>query len=138
MVVLALLGAIALGVALYLRSLAAATVQADAGAPLTEKQLQEALAALCRTRGLAENRPGEARQLFYERVHSPLHVIAAGAGDRDRQVAARMLEAKNDVEQAFAKDPPAAATVPALDRLMASTEQALRSVGVTTSTCELP
>ena len=100
--------------------------------------MQQTFALLCRTRALAQSRPVDARELFYGRVHSPLHAIAAEAGEADRTVAARMLEAKNDVERALAAEPPAPATVPALDRLLASTEQALRSVEVTTSSCELP
>ncbi|HEX2054589.1 MAG TPA: hypothetical protein VHJ78_12800 [Actinomycetota bacterium] len=91
---------------------------------------------LCRVRTLAETDVEGAANLFFGRVHSPLHVIAAEAQNRDRAVAAGMLEAKNDVETAFNQRRPAAAVTTALDRLLATTAQALRSIGVTSSTCE--
>jgi len=121
----------------YLRSTDGpqATVE---GTGMTVRQLQDTYDQLCRTRALAVSQVPAARELFFSQVHSPLHLIAQAAQNVDRSVAARMLEAKNDVESVFnsAMSPDDAGA--ALDRLLPSTAEALRSVGVTTSGCDIP
>ncbi|MEX0790956.1 MAG: hypothetical protein WD178_09300, partial [Actinomycetota bacterium] len=108
------------------------------GVPATESVFRDAYSDLCRTRSLAGSDLGGARDLFYGKVHSPLHDIARSAGDADRSAAARMLEAKNDLEQAFNMSAPAAETIDALSRLLTQTREALISIGVTTSSCASP
>ncbi len=127
---LVILGLAAVGYAVYSGTSAPGeTVQS------ADVVLRDAYTDLCRTRTLAGSDTRQARDLFYGKVHSPLHDIARSAGDADRSVAARMLEAKNDVERSFNTSAPAAQTTAALDRLLASTREALISIGVTTSTC---
>ena len=107
-----------------------------AGTQLTPAELSDAYSELCDVSAQAGSDVDAARDLFYGRVHSPLHEIARVAGEVDRSVAARLLEAKNDVERAFADDAPAPEVSAALGRLLPRTGQALRSVGVTTSDCD--
>ena len=45
---------------------------------------------------------GTARSAFQDRVHGPLHDVAAAAAEVDRSAAARLLEAKQQVEAALA------------------------------------
>jgi hypothetical protein len=128
------LGVVAIAGFLYLRT-AANTDAPVAGTNLTEDDMKTTFTDLCRVQTLAESDVGQARDLFFGRVHSPLHEIAAAAGEADRAVAARLLEAKNDVERAFNQGASEDEAVLAVGRLLPRTEQALRSVGVTTSTC---
>lgn len=134
---LSLLGVVALVGFFYLRSTEPAGIVVD-GTRLAESDLERIYADLCRTRALAATSVPEAGDLFFSRVHSPLHVIARAVEEADRPRAARLLESKNDVERALNEGagPPQAAA--ALDRLLNSTSEGLRSVGVTTSTCETP
>lgn len=97
--------------------------------------MREAYAGLCETRTLAQASPGVARDQFFGQVHSPLHDIAREVQGRDRARTARFLEAKNDVEQAFNDGTTGRPLTGALDRLLAQTGEALRLLGVTTSTC---
>lgn len=131
---LALLGLAAVAGFLYLGQSqdSGALVQ---GTQLTREELKGAYSDLCRVRSLSETDVEEATDLFYGRVHSPLHDIARAAGEVDRGVAARLLEAKNDVERALNQGASGPDTAAALDRLLPRTEQALRSVRVTPSTC---
>lgn len=105
------------------------------GAEIADEDLRTAYSDLCETRSLAGGDVGKARRQFYGKVHSRLHDIAREAEEADRAVAARMLEAKNDVEQSFNTSAPAEDTIAALDRLLTRTAEALNSIGVTTSGC---
>lgn len=134
MIVLLLLGLAGVGFAVYSQT-AGQPDAAGTGVQTSDEVLQAAFTGLCETRSLAGDDLDEARGQFYGRVHSPLHDIARLAEEADRAVAARMLEAKNDVEQSFNTFAPADATTAALDRLLTRTEEALNSIGVTTSGC---
>lgn len=80
----------------------------------------------------------EAEDLFFGRMHSPLHVIAARAGEQDRTAAARMLETDNDVESGFNEGAPGARDgLRPGPALLSTTAEALRSIGVTPSQCEI-
>ena len=59
---------------------------------------------LCQARAQARQ-PEAAREIFFDRVHQPLHQLAAEAADADRAVAAKLLEAKQAVERDLAEDP---------------------------------
>lgn len=122
---------------LYLGNGQSSGISVD-GTRMSEGQLQDVYADLCRTRALAEPRTAAARDLFFGRVHAPLHLIARASEDQSRPVAARMLEAKNDVEAAFNGEATGRSIAVALERLLTSTAEALRSLGVTTSNCEIP
>lgn len=74
----------------------------------------------------AADRPTEARQVFFDTVHQPLHELAAQTGSTDRSVAADLLEAKQHVEAAFGDD---GSSLPgALDELVETTNAALRTL----------
>jgi hypothetical protein len=77
-------------------------------------QLGTTLDALCEARMLASRgliRDAEAE--FQDRAHAYLHELARETSETDRQAAARLLETKQLVEQAFA-DPPEPRAVAAL------------------------
>jgi hypothetical protein len=134
LIVLVVLGLAGVGFALYSQT-AGKPTPAGNGVPTSDKVLETAYRDLCETRSLAGEDVEEARRQFYGTVHSPLHDIARKAEEADRAVAARMLEAKNDVEQSFNTSAPAEETTAALDRLLARTAEALNSIEVTTSGC---
>ncbi|CAN5772850.1 hypothetical protein BH23ACT12_BH23ACT12_14000 [soil metagenome] len=134
MILLVVLGLAAAAYAVYSR----VSQDPPGNVQTTGAVLKSAYSDLCRTRSLAASDAGEARALFYAKVHSPLHDIARRAQAANRSVAARMLEAKNDVEQAFNASAAAAEIGAGLDLLLASTEEALISIGVTTSSCVSP
>lgn len=129
-----MLGLAAVAGFIYLRSAEKAAAPIP-GTNLTGEDMETVYADLCRVQTLTRADLEEARDLFYGRVHSPLHEIARAAGEVDRTVAARLLEAKNDVEAAFNRRASGSQTAEAVGRLLPQTEQALRSVEVTTSTC---
>ncbi len=136
-ILLGVMAPAALAAFFYLRSVQPSGISGG-GTRVSDEQLQDTYAELCRTRALAATDLPAARDLFFGRVHSPLHAIAQAAEEVDRPAAASMLEAKNDVERALNEHVPATDTAAALDRLVTSTTEALRSVGVTTSGCEIP
>jgi|SRR5688500_3311914 len=61
----------------------------------SDSEYQDAVAALCEAR---DAQPDEARALFFDRAHGPLHVLADEVADQDRGTAADLLEAKQEVE----------------------------------------
>ena len=86
-----------------------------------------AIAALCDASELADD--GEltaAHGVFLSRAHGRLHELAAEASDVDRAVAARLLEAKADVEATLPLEDPDAAD--ALDALIVATRTAIELV----------
>lgn len=75
------------------------------GSAATLERLLEARDGVCQA--LKDTRAGRsaaARQAFVDRAHVPLHNLAAATARRDRQAAARLLEAKQRVEQDFEDD----------------------------------
>lgn len=131
----AALGLALVGLFFYLRTSQAPGGEVAGG--MTAGELDRTYGQLCGVRELAASEVDAARDLFFGQVHSPLHVIAAAAGEQDRRAAARMLEAKNDVESAFNTGASAPDVAGRLDRLLTTTAEALRSVGVSPSTCEI-
>ncbi|MFP5319172.1 MAG: hypothetical protein ACLGI2_12890 [Acidimicrobiia bacterium] len=81
---------------------------------------------LCQARAEA-SQPEAAREIFFDRVHQPLHQLAAEAAGADRAAAAKLLEAKQAVERDFADDPE---LLPGdLDRLTEATRRAIPTTG---------
>lgn len=68
------------------------------GQAVAVSTLVDAHAALCR----AASRPAEARDLFFDRAHDPLHTVARALDGDDRPQAAALLEAKEKVESELA------------------------------------
>lgn len=61
-----------------------------------------------------------AKRAFHGRLHDPLHVLAQDVTSVDRGVAARLLEAKSKVEQAFSGGALVASDVTDLETAIAS------------------
>lgn len=86
-----------------------------------------AITALCEAAELADDGDlNAAHGVFLSRAHGRLHELAAEASDLDRAAAARLLEAKADVEATLPLEDPAAAD--ALDALIAATRSAIEVV----------
>lgn len=86
-----------------------------------------AITALCEAAELADDGDlNAAHGVFISRAHGRLHELAAAASELDRSVAARLLEAKADVEATLPLENPAAAD--ALDALIAATRTATEAV----------
>ena len=99
--------------------------------------LTDAVTAMCEASAAArDGEVPEARTIFIDRAHVPLHVIAAAVEDDDRQQAAALLEAKQLVETSITKegiDPEKLAGY--IDRLNGATTVALATLGITSNAC---
>jgi hypothetical protein len=62
---------------------------------------RDAVVTLCAAARHAETDRRAAEDLFMDQAHDPLHEIADAVSQRDRRVAARLLEAKNLLELRF-------------------------------------
>ena len=71
----------------------------------------------------AAGQPDQARQLFFDTVHQPLHQLADETATADRSIAAQLLEAKQAVEAAL--DANTSSLGADLDRLADRTHTAL-------------
>lgn len=82
--------------------------------------------AVCRVAELARaGKPGEARRVFTNDVHGPLHTLAQEAADNgDRAAAARLLEAKELIESE--PEGPTAAHADALEKATVAAADAAR------------
>ena len=102
----------------------------------SEDELIEAITAMCTAREAAENDPEAAEDAFLNRAHIPLHVIAVAVEDENRSQAARLLETKSDVEQAFLEDPvDGEQLADDFTALIEAAAEALNTIGVPASTC---
>ncbi len=81
---------------------------------------------LCQARAQARQ-PEAAREIFFDRVHQPLHELATETAGADRAAAAKLLEAKQAVERDLAHDPEALRGD--LDRLAEATRRAIPATG---------
>ncbi len=90
------------GAALVVSSFTDTTDSPVAGDPVTGAALYD---RLCTSAALAaDDDPGAARELFEGEVHGPLHDLAAATTEVDRDVASRLLEAKQAVEAILVTD----------------------------------
>jgi hypothetical protein len=97
---------------------------------------QAAVEGLCEAETLAAGGlQQEARELFQDRSHGYLHELAAELQESDRDLAGRLLEAKQEVEVALQEmsDPETLAT--RIGALRAVVESALPVVGVDNVGC---
>lgn len=88
----------------------------------TADPFADAATGLCDTVDAA-GQPDQARQLFFDEIHQPLHQLADETADADRTVAAQLLEAKQAVEAAL--DANTSSLGADLDRLADTTHAAL-------------
>lgn len=102
--------------------LTATACAADNESSSPEDPFATAATGLCDAAGRADN-PEEARRVFFDTVHQPLHELADDTATRDRTIAADLLQAKQAVEVAL--EDTASALPEILDRLVAATDEAL-------------
>jgi len=105
------------------------------GQEFQEEELQDAVAALCTARNQATGDPEAAQTTFLDRAHVPLHVIAAAVEDEDRAVSARLLEAKQTVEERFASKGDGDRLAEDMEDLLAVTVDALETLDIPASSC---
>lgn len=110
----------------------------SSGASGRAARLDEAVEGLCEATTLAQGGDVEAAaEVFQDRSHEYLHVLADDLSDRDRASAARLLEAKQRVEAAFG-DPISAGpqeTAALLRDLQSALGEAATAAGLDPSTC---
>ena len=75
------------------------------------------------------------RRIFEDEIHSPLHELAAEVEAVDREAAANLLVAKNNVETAFDSRAPRDSAETELAALADSVSVALTAIGVDNSGC---
>lgn len=113
--------------------LASACGGAGSGAPADSAP--PVLTALCAAVASADE-PAVAAGHFDADAHGPLHELAAAAAGSDREVAGRLLEAKQRVEAALrAGEVPPDELRDRLEELVASTREALGLLGSPAPSC---
>lgn len=130
MVVIGLIGLI--GSQTFLKNIGGKTITVQ-GQEFQDKELQAAITAMCTARTEVED-PKAAQITFFDGAHVPLHVIAAALEEEDRALTARMLEAKQDVEEGFAGADPDELEE-GLSALIEVTAEALAALDIPTDTC---
>jgi hypothetical protein len=128
-----------LGVAISLVVLASACTgtdqKADSPAPRSRGP-QAAVTGLCEAQSLASGGGlDEARQVFQDESHAYLHQLAAELQERDRSLAAELLEAKQQVERALQAGGDAELLSDLISRLRVVVEAALASMGMANVGC---
>lgn len=106
------------------------------GQDVSVAELRGSVAALCGAREAAADGDAEgAQRAFLDRAHGPLHTIAAAVQDDDRDVVARLLEAKAKVEEGFIDTDDARALARPLDDLVGVTVEALAVLDIRVEPC---
>jgi hypothetical protein len=98
-------------------------------------ELRGVVEALCEAKDLAARDPEASGTIFFDRVHAPLHDIAAATEEVDRPSAARLLEAKQAVEQDI-QQRPELELASDLQELIAATRDALKELSVRIGGCD--
>jgi len=106
----------------------------DGGSQST-RALTGTVAALCQVKQDAARSLPVARATFYDRAHDGLHTLARALGSKDRVVAARLLEAKNAVEQDFADQGRSSQLQADLARLLNRARDGLDALSLTPPIC---
>jgi hypothetical protein len=78
----------------------------------------------------------EAAEESFARVHTDLHTVARALQEVDRKAAARLLVAKQKVEDDFRRRAPASELTPDLDGLISATADGLARLDVTVAPCD--
>ncbi|MGH3371843.1 MAG: hypothetical protein ACRDPR_17770 [Nocardioidaceae bacterium] len=95
-------------------------------APTAATDSQRIIDALCLARDAGDAL--QARTIFFDRAHEPLHQLAADVGDDDRGTEGRLLEAKQRVEADLTSDV-SPDLVDHLDVLITTTAAAIEADG---------
>ena len=77
----------------------------------------------------------EARRVFQDQSHAYLHQLAAELQERDRSLAAELLEAKQQVERAFQAEGDPELMTDLITRLRQVVEAGLASMGMANVGC---
>ena len=135
-ILLVVAGVVAIGLSLtVLRpGFGGATVTIN-GQDYPEEQLTDASAGLCDAIEVAEDDDEEARIIFVDRVHTPLHIIVAGIEDDDRDLSGRLLRAKQSVEDQLEGRDDSASLADTMSELQVVTEEALLALGIEAPSC---
>ena len=115
-------------VLLFLFAAAALGACSERGAPLAQSggdQSQDIVTALCEARDDIGRDAGATEAIFFDRAHDRLHDLARDAAELDRSVAARLLEAKQNVEADLDEAPSRRVLTDDFDALIDSTRRAL-------------
>jgi hypothetical protein len=97
---------------------------------------QAAVTGLCEAQSFASGGGlDEARQVFQDQSHAYLHQLAAELQERDRSLAADLLEAKQQVERALQAGGDAELLTDLISRLRVVVETALASMGMANVGC---
>ena len=99
------------------------------------RQLETAVPGLCRARSQAAHDPAAAGITFYDRAHAQLHLLAPALAQRDRRLAAALLEAKQKVEADLAVRPPRPELPADLTRLLGATRAGLARLSLPAPSC---
>jgi hypothetical protein len=130
----------AVGLFLFFGALVVIEARTSQG-PQDEVQADPSLGSLagdlCAAERLVDTDPVAAADVFRQKVHGPLHELADRASDADRSIAASLLEAKYEVENATGRYPPTDQLAPALSELNRQAAAALPSVGLQSPACLL-
>ena len=89
---------------------------------------------LCRAAATGDD--PEAAEESFGRVHSDLHTVARALQEVDRKAAARLLVAKQKVEDDFRRRAVASELTPDLERLFTATQDGLARLEVTVGPCD--
>lgn len=104
------------------------------GRQVTEGDLEEAVFALCLVRDGAEQVEA-ADATFQDRAHGPLHDLVTAVEDDDRALAARLLIAKQAVENGLTGTTDPEQLAEDTERLISVTGDALQTVGMEVPEC---
>ena len=128
-----------LSVAISLVVLASACTGTDQSADSPARRSldpQAAVTGLCEAQSLASGGGlDQARQVFQDQSHAYLHQLAAELQERDRSLAAELLEAKQQVERALQARGDAELLTDLISRLRVVVETALASMGMANVGC---
>lgn len=103
--------------------------------PVTQDAADEAIAGLCEISAEHTDDLNAASEVFFDRSHEELHVIAAAAEVTDRSAAGAVLESKQIVEADLASDELPEGFGADVDALIAATQTALGAIGVEAASC---
>lgn len=112
----------------------ASTATACGGGSTSDDPYRFAASGLCEASArAAEGDFDGAEDEFYDTVHQPLHELAAELSGVDREIAARLLEAKEAVESGL--DGSGSGLGDAFGVLVAATDEALTATGYDPISC---
>lgn len=107
---------------------------ASDAAPAGDLPSERVAQGLCQAAAAGDD-PARA-ELSFARVHTDLHIVARAVEKEDRRAAARLLTAKQRVEDDLRRRAPASELTPDLRRLIAATRDGLDRLDVTVAPCD--